>query len=250
MLINIMIIFATMIIALNGLLFQTKIKPEGPVQWRNVNLFGKILFALIIFLTGLNIFGSYINEKQHANEVNQFLTSQNELKEINRHLIKVISVADGYNAIIRGVVVFRRDVNETQIRNALKNLFLKYAEIDLHAENKLGEYQGRIDYAAHPEVRKFLSLNEVESDSYFFRYKEYFLGDSYFFEIRCTGIKILNDEKIQYARFSPNEHLSVRAKTFAWSRDYGRLYHVESVWIDEIEIEELENIRLEEMLNF
>lgn len=237
-----------MIIALNGLLFQTKKKPEGPVHWRNVNLFGRILFASIIFLTGLNIIGSYTNEKKHTNEVNQFLTSQNELKEINRHLIKVMSVADGYNAIIRGVVVFRKDVNEIQIRSALENLFLKYAEIDLYAKNKLGEYQGRIDYATHPEVRKFLRLSEVEPDSYFYRYRLDSFGSSYFFEIRCSGIKILNEEKIQYARFSPDEHLHVQAKTFEWSRDFGRLYLVEMVMIDEIEIEELENVRLGEML--
>jgi hypothetical protein len=239
-----------MIIALNGLLFQTKRNIEGPAHWRNLNLFGRIFFALVMFLTGLNILAIYTNENKHTNEVNQLLISQNELKEINRHLIKVMSVADGYNAIISGVVTFNKEVNEIQIRSAIANLFLKYVEIDIQAENKLGIYHGRIDYGAHPEVRKYLNLSNVEFNNNLSIEKQHFPRNSYFYEIRCSGVKILNDDKIQYARFNLNEKINVKTKKFDWSSDFRRIYNVESVFIEECIIEELETFHLNKTIYF
>ena len=184
-------------------------------------------------------------------------------KEINRHLIKVMSVADGYNVIIRGVAVFNRQRNDQQIRDALKNIFLKYAEINIQAENKLGLYQGKIDYATHPEVRKFLNLQESENESFYYKYQEHLIESRYrynrpptfepfpyFFEIRCSGLKILNKDNIQYARFDKNEYIDIKAQTFEWSRDFSRIYHIGIVMIDEVEIEELGKYNLRELLHF
>lgn len=249
MLLTIVILIVTMFVALNGLIYQPKKDVNKLVSWKNMNVTGKILFGLIILFTVLNIAKNIDEVKARDSKINELITSQRELKEINSHLIKVMSVADGYNALIRGVVSFRINVNEAQIRDALKNLFLKYAEIDLKAENKLGKYNGRIDYATHPEVRKFLHLSEMEP-GYFSRYPRHFSGIPYFFEIRCSGIKILNESKIQYARFSPEERLNVQVNTFEWSRDFGRLYHIEMVMIDEVEIEELGKVKLDKMLFF
>lgn len=257
MFIIIAIVVASMFVALNGLLYQPKKDSTKPVSWQNINLVGKILFGLVILLAILATTKSIYDEGNYEKEIKSrndritgLIESQRELKEINNHLIKVMSVADGYNAIIRGVITFKQSVDDTQIRNALKNLFLKYAEVDLKAENKLGEYRGRIDYAAHPEVRKFLHLSNLEPDSYFSRYQNYSNHRSYYFEIRCSRIKILNPDNIQYARFSPDEDLHVRVNTFEWSRDFGRLYYVEKIMIDEIEIEELEKITLQKTLQF
>lgn len=251
MTLSIIIGLATMLIALNGLIFQPKKDPEGPTNWKNINTFGRILFGLIILLIVLNIAESYYDERNHTKEVNRLLTSQEELKEINGHLIKVMSVADGYNAIIRGIVAFDNPVDDNKIRTALNNVFLKYAQIDLRAINKLGEYKGRIDYATHPEVRKYLRLSEIPERSFFSRYREIDLINSYFFEIRCSKLKILNDDKIQYARFDKfDEVLDARARSFEWSRDFGRLYHVNAIYIDELEIEELDKVKLGQWLYF
>lgn len=250
MFLTIVIHIVVMFVALNGLIYQPKKDVNKPVSWKNMNVTGKILFGLIILLTILNVAKSIHEVKARESKINELINSQKELKEINSHLIKVMSVVDGYNALIRGVVSFRTNVNEAQIRNALRNLFLKYVEIDLTAENKLGKYNGRIDYATHPEVRKFLRLSSEMEPGYFSRYGRHLLGNSYFFEIRCSGIKILNESKIQYAPFSPEEHLNVQVNTFEWSRDFGRLYHIEMVMIDEVEIEELGKVRLEKVLTF
>lgn len=245
-----------MILALNGLVLQPKKNPQKSTSWKNLNNTGKILFVIIVLMSLLIIIKNSIDEKSRNKEIA-------EQKEINRHLIKVMSVADGYNVIIRGVAVFNRQRNEQQIRDALKNIFLKYAEINIQAENKLGSYKGKIDYATHPEVRRFLNLQESDRESFYYKYHElltesrykYYRPPSfeplpYFFEIRCSGLKILNNDNIQYARFNENEYINIKAKTFEWSRDFSRIYHIGIVIIDEVEIEELGKYYLRKLLHF
>jgi hypothetical protein len=74
-----------------------------------------------------------------------------------------MSVSDGYNALIRGVVSFTETVTDQKIRDALHNLFLKYAEVQLFAENIFGKYSGKIDYAASPEIRRFIRLSDTST---------------------------------------------------------------------------------------
>jgi hypothetical protein len=69
-----------------------------------------------------------------------------------------MSVAGGYSALLSGVVVFDQVPSRQRVEEALRNLFLKYAEVDIGAWNRLGEYSGRVDYGAHPEVRRYLNL--------------------------------------------------------------------------------------------
>lgn len=245
------IIIASMLVALNGLLYHPKKDPAQPVSLRNISSTGILLFGLIILLAMLNLWKSVSEAANHRTEIKSREDELRNLQETNQHLIKVMSVADGYNANIRGTVTFGRNVTDTEITNALSNLFLKYVEIDLQARNKLGVYQGRVDYSAHPEVRKFLNLSRAgAADSYFSRYHDESAGRSYYFEIRCSGLKILNEDKIQYARFSPDEPLRARAQKFEWSVDFGRLYHVQQVFLDGIGIEELGFIPLNEKIYF
>jgi hypothetical protein len=276
MILGITVGILALLIAMNGLLYQPKKDASAPATWSNINTVGKLLFLLIILINVLNIvksiYDSYTREieiTKRNSEITQLMDSQQaligkqeELKDINGHLIKVMSVADGYNAIIRGVVTFRRRVSDSQIRDALNNLFLKYAEVKISAVNRLGRYEGKIDYASHPEVRKFLNLSDGQAHdqgrSIFNKYRDILSRHShdtpidigYYFELRCTHIKILNGDKIQYARFQPNEILEVTAERFLWSSDFGRLYNVSSVFIDEIEIQELGTVTIRDVLHF
>ena len=175
MILEIVIAVATLLVALNGLLYQPKKDPDRRVSWNNLNLYGKILIGLLISLLIFGLLKTVVTEKQTREKVQQqtdqiarrdkeiqrLLASQDELKRTNQHLIKVMSVADGYNASIRGVVSFNRSMSESQIRSALENLFLKFSEIQIKAENLLGRYEGKVDYATHPEVRRFRNLAET-----------------------------------------------------------------------------------------
>lgn len=253
MFIELLIGIATLIIALNGLIYEPKKDPKGPVSWKNINRYGKLLIGLLVLLIALQLTKSFFDQvasSKQNDQIEELLTSQDELQDINQHLIKVMSVADGYNAAIRGMVIFRSTVTENQIRDALRNLFLKYAEIEIQAYNKLGQYEGRIDHASHPEVRKFLRLSDIDEDSEYNRYREMRSENSYFFEIRCSNIKILNQYKIQYARFDPYEKLDVQVRTFSWSRDFNRIYNVAGIYIRDIEIEELDILPIEKYLSF
>lgn len=257
MILTIIIILASTFVALNGLLYQPKKNPDGPIAWGNVSSTGKILFAVILLLSFLSVAQSIYdnvskNKELEAREarIDELILSQAELKLINAHLIKVMSVADGYNALLTGVIVFRQPTTETKIRAALQNLFLKYAEIEITTQNQLGTYKGRIDYGAHPEVRRFLRLPLTASSEYFGRYRSFATPTAYFFEMRCSRLKILNHDKIQYARMNSDERLHATVRGFEWARDFQRLYNIDEILVDKLVIEELDTLFLNQRITW
>jgi len=235
---TVIIIVASTFVALNGLLYQPKKDPNGPPNWKNISSTGKILFGIMLLLAALSITQTIYSSLTQKNEIS-------ELVEINNQLIKVMSVADGYNALVTGIVVFDRPMTEVQIRAALQNLFLKYVEIDLSAANKLGSYKGRIDYGAHPEVRKFLRVSEESDSELSNRYMQFLSPTSYFFEVRCSRLKILSPQKIQYARMSADEQIRAEVIPAPMYRDFRRLYNIRDIFIGDLVIEELDKLRLD-----
>jgi len=178
-------------------------------------------------------------------KIDDLLLAQNELNEINSHLIKVMSVADGYNAVVRGVIVFAYPVSEDEIQETLRVLFFKAIQMSLTAENKLGTYFGRLDYSADPEVKKFLRLSYPEGTDLGSRYSQYTSPTTYFYEIRFSKLKILNDQNIQFARMSPDDKIDFHVQHFSWARDFERLYSVRTIVIGDLLIEELGELQLD-----
>ncbi len=251
-------------LALGGLLLQTRHDPDAPLSWRNLSKGGRLILLLLVVVASVKIVknqqdgaaqskaadasASKMAELQASADASaarmaKLQASNTDLLSTNQHLIKVMSVASGYSALLSGVVIFERATDGRRVEEALRNLFLKYAEIEITASNRLGTYQGRVDYGAHPEVRRYLNLQRVQDDPILLRLQgrvpEHQRSQAFFFEIRCANLKILNQEKIQYARFDPNEQLRVSARVFDWWKDFRSLYGVRSLYVDKLTIEEL-----------
>ncbi len=251
---------AALFLALAAILMQPKRDPNAPASFRNLSTAGQLLLTVIVVVGALKI-GKAIRDadlqqrerEAHAREVKQLDDNLTDLRETNRHLIKVMSVADGYNALVSGTVTFTRPVSENEIRHTLENLFLKYALVTLHARNKLGAYEGRIDYGVHPMLSKYRRLSEVGSSTDMIKLRgtvpSWALNDSYYFELRCAGLKILNDEKIQYARFGRSDTLDADVKIFEQWGDFRHLYAVDRMFLDHITIEELGDIGINKQLS-
>lgn len=245
MAISILIAIATFIIALNGIVFQTKKNPDGPVHWRNSNTYGKVLFGLIVLLAVLSLIDNCNSEKKHRKEVERLLEAQDSLKMINQRLIKVVSVSSGYNALIKGVVTFNRARSDYEIRTAINNAFLKCIEIELTANNSLGNYKGRVDHGLHPETRRYLPLLRQTENADMLRYRNISPQNSYYFEARCANLKILNEEKIQYIRMGETgEQINANLSRSSWYSSCLRLYDIYEIFLDEIEIEELGPVKI------
>jgi hypothetical protein len=233
-------------LALTGLLLQTRRDPSVPTSWHNLSNGGRFVLVLLVLVASAKIVKSQNDSRaQHEASV-KLQISNNDLIETNKHLIKVMSVAGGYSALISGIVVFDGIPAKQKVEEALRNLFLKYAEVEVTASNRLGTYEGRVDYGAHPEVRRYLNLTHVQDDSILVRLRNRIPIDqwprAFFYEIRCANFKILNAEKIQYARFDQNERMQAAAGVFEWWPDFRSLYGARSLYIDKLKIEELEEI--------
>lgn len=237
----------TIILALNGLLFQTKKDANGTSSWSNLNTTGRILLILILSLGILNIAKGLYDDQTNALETAK-------LKKANERLMKVVSVSSGYNALIRGVVSFSRPVSEDRFRDAAKNLFLKYVSVDLYAENKEGRYEGKVDFGTHPELWKFRNLSQISDGAILSKYRDVLSGvpknQIFFYEIRCSNLKILSQEKIQYTKLDDTDDLKVIVQERLGYIDFGQVYNVKSIYIDEVQIEELGNYKIGELLSF
>ena len=152
---------------------------------------------------------------------------------------------------LEGVITFKTPVSEARIRDALKNLFLKFAFVEIRASNRLGEYSGRVDYGAHPEVYRFLSLTRVDTASVLIpasaRPPASEAARAYYFEVRCANLKILNEQRIQYAQFGgdPPVTATVSSTPYAW-RDFHDLYGILSVTTYRLTLEELGEVTMQE----
>ena len=78
-----------MLIAWNGVIFETKKNPSNPPHFKNINLFGKILLGLIVLLTLLNITKNLYDEKNHTNEVKILMNFVSELRTSFEVLIDI-----------------------------------------------------------------------------------------------------------------------------------------------------------------
>jgi len=243
-------------LALGGLLLQTRRDPGAPPSWRNLSRGGRLILILLVVVASVKIVKNQQDgiaqrkaTEARAAEMAKLQASNTDLLSTNQHLIKVMSVASGYSALLSGVVIFERVPNERKVEETLRNLFLKYAEIEITASNRLGTYQGRVDYGTHPEVRRYLNIQHVQEDPILLRLQgripEHQWPLAFFFEIRCANLKILNQEKIQYARFDQNERLQASVRVFDWWRDFRSLYGVRTLYIDKLTIEELGEVPIE-----
>jgi len=234
---------------MTGLLLQPRRSPDDPPSWRNLSRAGRLVLVLLVVVTVAKIVksqGEAISQRQASEASAKKLT---ELQATNQRLIKVMSVSGGYSALLSGVVVFEQPPDQQRVEEALRNLFLKYAEVDIEASNQFGTYQGRVDYGAHPEVRRYLSFERIHDDPDLVRYRDQVprqrWPQAFFYEIRCANLKILNDDKIEYVRFDPQEEIRVQARVFDWWRDFRSLYGVQSLYIDSLTIEELGKIPID-----
>jgi hypothetical protein len=247
MLFNLIVALITLVLALNGLLFQPKKDPNGAVKWSNLNRTGKVLLIFILSLGILNIAKGIIDDRNNKKY-------QDDLRQTNQYIIKVMSVADGYNALIRGVVTFTQPVSEDEFRKAADNLFLKYVTGKLYAQNKLGRYEGRMDYGTHPALWKFRNLSQISDDTILSRYRNVFAetpeNQRFFYEIKFSKLKMLSPDRIQYARLDDTDEVRVTVEENQFFRDFGEVYHVNAIFIDELEIEELGKYEIKKRLRF
>lgn len=247
-------------LAVAGLLLQPKKDSSRPPSWANLTGVGRIILGLILIAGFAKTVKAISDERsaaaqrvRQAEVIEQQKNDLADLRETNAHLIKVMSVAGGYNAQLHGVVTLRRASSEAQVRDAIENLFLKYAFVTLNASNKLGEYSGRVDYGTHPELRRYRAASALGSDTELTVHAADLSPSersrSFYFEVRCGSLKILNHDRIQYVRFANDHPVSAKVESYpvAW-RDFQQLYGVERIYLDRIVIEELGEVTLNHLL--
>lgn len=241
-------------LALSALLLQPRRNPSEPPSWRNLSGAGRLVLLLIL-LAGTAKVAKQMSDSAARREaaVRQDATIE-DLRATNQHLIKVMSVADGSDAHVLGVVTFDRELPGLRVEEALRNLFLKYVSIELKAQNRSGVYCGRSDYGAHPAVFRYLNVARLESSTPLLSSLPALSAAerarSFYFDIRCTNLKVLCDSKIQYANFDRDPPVAGQIEMLPemW-RDFRALYGVERVFVDRVTIEELGDVTINRSLD-
>jgi hypothetical protein len=243
----------TLALAVAAILVDPKRDQSAPASWPNLTPLGRITLIAILCLSGLKLAKLAGDAKSARRKDQERQHEVTRLRETNDYLIKAVSVGSGYNAIISGVATFYTPPSEDQTEKALKNLFLKYADIELSAVNKFGVFEGRIDHGTHPEPRLYLRLTAIGSDGYDFSEMKHYVPSpdwprSVAFKIRCGNLKLLNAQKIQYVVVNDDGGVRAHATKVSFWSDFKSLYRVSSVYLDRITIEEIGDIPLRQHL--
>ena len=196
-------------LALCGLLLQTRRDPNLQPSWRNLSWAGRLILVLLIAIAAFKVVKGNQDAEAARRARAETKKSYDSLLAVNNQLVRVMSVASGYSAQISGVIVFAITPDQDNVEKALENLFLKFAEVEVVASNRLGEFHGRVDYGAHPDVFRFLNLQRIQEDPLLVQLRDRVPASerprAFFFMIRCGNFKMLNADKVQYARLAPND---------------------------------------------
>lgn len=241
-------------LALSALILQPRRNPAEPPSWRNLSTAGRLVLLLVL-LAGVAKVAKQVSDSTAARQAaNRQESKIADLGTTNQLLVKVMSVSNGYNAHVLGVVVFDRDLQKPRVEEALRNLFLKYVSIELNAENRLGVYHGRIDYGAHPEVFRYLNFARLDASTPLLSSLPDLTAEerarSFFFDIRCANLKILNGDNIQYVRTDGDRPVAgdIDMMPMMWG-DFRRLYGVDRIFVDRITTEELGDVTIHRSLS-
>lgn len=250
--IRIILEVVAMVLAVSGLLLQPKKNPAEPSSWKNLSVAGRIILVLIVLAAVLKLVQSRKDSESQQMVREMQKKEIDSLQKTNNYLVKAISVSTGYNARIHGVVTFNYPSSDAQIRAALKNLFLKFAAVDLLAVNEYGEFHGRVDYGAHPEVYLYRSLLSMGDDSSLLPADLNLSAEdqrlSYYFDVRCAQLKILNSDKIEYVKFRNDQPVSAKITTWPNAlRDFQSLYGIKYLRVYKVDLEELGSIPVSQM---
>ncbi|MFZ1692791.1 MAG: hypothetical protein WAT74_06335 [Flavobacteriales bacterium] len=245
-------------LAILGLLGDNWRNKDEPKNFKNLKLAGRITLALIV-LAAIGKTWKQLQDDRYAKQAAEISTKRIEeqsalirqqshdleaLRKTNDRLLKVVSVGNGYNAQVHGIVIFDEPQTDASVRKALENLFLKFVSIRLVARNEMGEFTGRVDYSARPEVHRYLTAGAAPlSATLSGQFSQVAAADrarAFYFEVRCPELKILNKERIQYAALEGDTAMAAHVEMFPdpW-RDFRRLYRVKDILLDRVVIQEL-----------
>ena len=233
----------TFFIALNGILFETRKNSKKRLSWNNINKYGILLITLLILITGLSVIQEILDEKDDKKREQVYNDKMNELREYNLYMLKAIGMEKGYTLSVMGYIQFKKSVSKSFIDTALKNLFVKGAEIEINATNKYGTFKGTTNHSRNIRVDSidvFLNTHRNRNNR-FTRLDEELnnRNNCYFFKIRCFSIYLRNDEKIPYVKISQNDSINIFARRLLYYSAFMDLYHVTDYNLTIIEIEEL-----------
>ena len=259
--ITIIAILISTLIGLNGVLFQPKKNPDEKVSWKNINSWGKALLASLIVLGMLSIIQTIQTDKKNkikeetleTEKIEQRIRFENEKaeqKDFSNYLIKVASICEGYTVIIRGTVDFYHSPMDTELKNTLKNMWFKYLDCKILAENKFGNYEGNLFASYPPLIQRYLNLRVEKPQSEFInRFESSDYMNPFFFELNFSNVKIVNEEKIMFAKHGQSK-IDIRVNKTAFANDFNRLYGVRQITISDIILNDYEPIEINETFEF
>ena len=189
----------TLIVALNGILFQPKKNIRKPLSLKNLNKFGFVLIGVLLILTSVTIY-QQVNDK----------LDNKKLQERNEYILKAMNFCNGYDLLVSGTIQFKKSESEKHIRTSLKNLFIKEAKVQLVTHNNLGNFEGEVNAYKNVEINKFWNLRREGSSA----------KNTNRFELKFEDVKILNKESIPYVKLSNEDKIEAIQKKKTTSKIY------------------------------
>lgn len=157
------------------------------------------MIGVLLVLTSVTIY-QQVNDK----------LDNKKLQEQNEYILKAMNFCNGYDLLVSGTIQFKKSESEKHIRISLKNLFIKGAKVQLVTHNNLGHFEGEFNAYKNFEINKFWNLRREGGSA----------KNTYRFELKFEGVKILNKESIPYVKLSNEDKIEAIQKKKTTSKIY------------------------------
>ena len=124
--------------------------------------------------------------------------------------LEVHDITDRDHLRLEGIVTFNQQVDEAFVRQVLDDLFIKYIKVDFSVVNANGKFVEVVDQSLNPSLKKMVHGSDIESDDYYYEFKQFCKDWSYFYSIEIDRLKLTDENGSLYVRESKFDYVKLQ----------------------------------------
>ena len=173
------------------------------------------------------------------------LTGCNGKKQVEIH-----DITDRDHLFLEGIITFDQQVDEAFVRQVLDDLFIKYIKVDFSVTNANGRFEEVVDQSLNPNLKKMVHGSDIESDDYYYEFKQFCKDWSYFYSIEIDRLKLTDENGVLYARESKFDYVKYGYSLQEGAEKVAKENHVTQIMFDKVRFSETGRIHLHKFFDF
>ena len=163
---------------------------------------------------------------------------------------EIIDLTDWGHLNLEGIITFGQEVDTVFVKQVLNDLFLKYIKVEFSVENKNGKFTELVDQTLNPHLIMMVHGSDIESDDYYYEFKQFCKEWSYFYSVECSQLKLTDEKGVPYKRESKFDYVKTGYGLYDGAGELARENHIVQIMFDKVRFTETGRIHLHKFFDF